>query len=396
MFDTLVIGAGPAGNHAARRLAGQGRKVAVLEEHAAVGKATCCTGIIGTECFARFQLPRGSVLSEARSARFISPSGKIVELRRKAIQAYIVDRDAFDSDLSQRAQEAGAEYWLGTKVDRIEVGESGVTVTATTRGRPRVFEARSAVIATGFGCRLPETIGMGKVGDYMAGVQAEVESPGLEETEVYFGQSVAPGFFAWLVPTTQGKALAGLFSRKNPGMHLKALLSRLCEIGKISSVDVEFRYGAIPLKPLPRSYADRVLAIGDAAGQVKPTSGGGVYYGLIGADLAARVLDKALSDGDLSAAALSQYEQDWGKVMLHELQVGYFARMLYGRLSDGQIDKVFDIVQSNGLHELLLREDASDFDWHSGLVLKGLAHGAVKGTLRAFRNSLPFFGATRG
>ncbi|MDO8491619.1 MAG: NAD(P)/FAD-dependent oxidoreductase [Dehalococcoidia bacterium] len=396
MYDTLVVGAGPAGNHAARRLAGQNYKVAVLEEHEGVGKSTCCTGIVGTECFARFELSRGAILGEARSAKFISPSGKIVELRRKAVQAYIVDRDIFDSDLARRAKEAGAEYFLGTKVERIEVSGSRVSIETTTCGHRKTFEGRTAVIATGFGCRLPETLGMGKVGDYIAGAQAEVDSPGLEETELYFGQSVAPGFFAWLVPTTPGKALAGLFSRKNPGAHLGTLLQRLYQAGKIRSVDVEFSYGAIPLKPLPRSYCERVLVVGDAAGQVKPTSGGGVYYGLIGADLAAQVLGKALSNGDMSAGMLSQYEQAWAKVMLHELHVGYFARMLYGRLSDGQIDKVFDIVQSNGLHELLLREESSDFDWHSGLVLKGLAHGAVKGTLRAFRNSLPFFGASRG
>lgn len=392
MYDALVIGAGPAGNHVARELALRDHRVAVLEEHEAVGKSTCCTGILGTECFSRFELPRSSILREARSARFISPSGKMVELRRKSVQAYIVDRDVFDSDLAAMAGQAGAEHVLGARAEQIQVTRSGIAVVASVRGTQRTFEARAAVIATGFGCALPETLGLGKVGDYMIGVQAEVESPGLEETEVYFGQSVAPGFFAWLVPTTPGKALAGLFSRKNPGMHLRALLQRLRQSGKIRADNVRFSYGAIPLRPLPRSYGKRVLAIGDAAGQVKPTSGGGVYYGLIGAGLAADVLHQALSEDDLSAARLRGYERAWSKVMLNELQIGYFARMLYGRLNDGQIDRVFDIVQSNGLHELLLREEASDFDWHSGLILKGLAHGAVKGTLKALRKPLPFFG----
>jgi len=209
------------------------------------------------------------------------------------------------------------------------------------------------------------------------GAQAEVETRGVGEVEIYFGQEVAPGFFAWVVPTSSQRALVGLLSRRRPGAYLRRLISSLQAQGSIVSAEAELSYGGVPLRPLPRTYGERLIVVGDAAGQVKPTSGGGIYYGLLCADIAANNLHLALENDDLSAKGLVSYERGWRKRLGRELRIGYWARKFYERLSDRQIDRLFDIIKSNGIDEALLKADDLSFDWHRKVVLRLIKYLAL-------------------
>jgi len=111
-----------------------------------------------------------------------------------------------------------------------------------------------------------------------------------------------------------------------------------------------------------------LLVIGDAAGQVKPTTGGGLYFGHLGARIAAEVLDGALSNDSLTADQLSRYQKRWRAKMDKELSQGYWARWVYGKLSDRQIEGIFNILNSDGMTENLLNSGNVSFDWHSRLV----------------------------
>jgi flavin-dependent dehydrogenase len=215
-------------------------------------------------------------------------------------------------------------------------------------------------------------LGLGKVSDFIVGAQAEVSTNDLIEIEVYFNQEVAPGFFAWLVPTSPAKALVGLAVRHNPGLYLKKLISSLQAQGKIVSTDAEILYRGIPLKPLTKTCGNRVIVVGDAVGQVKPTTGGGIYYGLLCADIAAGTLHQALERNILSARSLAGYERGWRKKLGQELRLCYWARKFYRRLSDRQIDRIFDIIISNEIDKALLDMDDLSFDWHGEILLRVL------------------------
>jgi digeranylgeranylglycerophospholipid reductase len=110
--------------------------------------------------------------------------------------------------------------------------------------------------------------------------------------------------------------------------------------------------------------------VGEAAGQVKPTTGGGVYYGLLCADIAAGVLTKALEAGDFSANVLSAYEGEWRAKLNRELVIGYWARTLLANLSNSHIDRLFRLAGKNGLPELISDGNGFSFDWHGRLLLK--------------------------
>jgi digeranylgeranylglycerophospholipid reductase len=368
--DVLVVGGGPIGSYIASRLAGMGYEVAVLEQKEKLGERVCCTGIISPECLNSFAIDNNVVLSQANSARLYSPSGKLIRLWRKENQVYIIDRAALDLSMANRARAAGADYSLNCLVKDIGVKSDRVVVEAVQNGSNLNTEARVVVIATGFGSHLVERLGLGRAGDFVIGAQAEVETRGIDEVEVYLGQEVAPGFFAWLVPVNQRKAMVGLLSRRNPEFYLRKLISSLTEQGKIVSDEVKPSYRVITLKPPKRTYGKRLIVVGDAAGQVKPTTGGGVYFGLLCTEIAARNLNRALEKDDLSARGLAGYEREWKKKIGQELKICHWARKFYENLNDEQVNRIFDIIKANGIDEALLEEDDLSFDWHGKAIMR--------------------------
>jgi geranylgeranyl reductase family protein len=377
LYDTIIIGAGPVGSHLARKLARLGYKVLVLDKKPAVEQDVCCTGIVSKECLDLIPVDKKLILRQVSSATFLSPSGKPLRLWRSHEVAYIIDRPALNLALADRAKESGACYLFGTQVADIQTETRHLQVLANCGGQKKLFEAETAVIATGFGSPLPGRLGLGNINDFIIGAQAEVNMSCSDEVEICFDQKLAPGGFAWLVPTRDNRGLAGLLTRQRPEQHLEKLLSTLKSQGKIISTKVTRSYGAIPLRPLPKTYTDRTLVVGEAAGQVKPTTGGGLYYGLICADIAADALHQAFQTHDFSKSRLASYHKKWRARLGKELQAGYWAHCLYKKLGNRQIERLYDFINKNGMSDFIAKMDDFSFDWHNELILKTLKHLAV-------------------
>ncbi|UCC16088.1 MAG: NAD(P)/FAD-dependent oxidoreductase, partial [Dehalococcoidales bacterium] len=344
MYDVAVIGTGPAGNRVACKLAENGHRVVVIDKKKNLNEPVCCTGIISSECVKQFAIPDNVIYREANSATVYSPSGKILRVKRNDPQAYIVDRAALNVFLAEQAIEQGAEYVLDSWVSRITRKPDRVVIeTGYERSEHVLLESRVVVIASGFGSTLPEQAGLKPVDDFALGVQAEVEITGVEEVEIYTGKGIAPGFFAWLVPTMSGRGLAGLISRRRTGYYMNQFLTLQVERGKVLPGNYDLRFAGLSLNMLSRASSERVVVVGSAAGQVKPATGGGVYYGMICADIAAVNLHKALESDNLSAGSLALYDKQWKKALGQEIKSGHWGRHIYERLSDYRIDKVFDI-----------------------------------------------------
>lgn len=376
MDDVIVVGAGPAGNNTALSLALQGYSVTVIDSRIDIGNKVC-TGIIGQECDRRFPVDPRFILYEACSAQVVAPSGPTVRFDTPFPKAKIIDRVAYVASFAQRAKSAGARYLLGQRVATVDRDRQRVTV-ATDRG---VYHARSLVLAAGFGSPLTRQLGLGSVSDHVAGVQALVATRDVDEIEVHLGQDVAPGFFAWLAPTGRDRALVGLMSRRNAPSHLAFFISRQMALGRITSVIEESACWGVPLRPLKRTYADRVLVVGDSAGHVKPTTGGGIYYSLMCSEIAAEILANCLDAGDLSAGKLSQYHRRWRELLAHELEVGYSARRLFEFLNDRQIGSLMRQAVAAGVHTDLMSSPDVSFDWHSRAIAKVMGNSALGGAL---------------
>jgi digeranylgeranylglycerophospholipid reductase len=376
-YDVIIVGAGPAGSYIAYELASLGHDVAVFEEKGASGLNVCCTGIISTECFQSLNPGADVILTKLNSAKFFSPSGKCLRLQTEKVQAYVVNRLLLDKAITSKAQSQGAQYFFSSPVIDIIPGKDNIQAEILCLGGREIFNARAVVLANGFKPKLPSKLGLGRIKNFLVGAQAEIEVKNLDELEVYFSQKMAPGAFAWLVPTSVNKAFVGLLATSQAKIHLQNLLNNLSSQGRIASREVEIGQKAIPVRTLARSYGDRVLVIGDAAGQVKPTTGGGIYFGHLGARIAAGVLDKALSSDNLTAGQLSHYQKQWKAKMGKELSHGYWARWAYSKLSDHQIEGIFNILNSSGTAEALVNSGNFSFDWHSRLIITFLRRSSA-------------------
>lgn len=164
-----------------------------------------------------------------------------------------------------------------------------------------------------------------------------------------------------------GKCRVGLISRRRPGASLDRLAGTLEERGAIARKGARVAHHRIPSGPLTPSFSDRILMVGDAAGQVKTTTGGGLYFGLIGAQAAVETADRAFRSGDLSAANLSRYEQIWRSRLGPEQRLGHLLRKVQGALSDEDLEFLFSLTRRTSIEGLLSR---LHFDWHSVGLLR--------------------------
>ena len=378
MRDVIVIGAGPAGSMTAGGLATRGHDVLLLEEHGAIGTPVHCTGLVGLDAFTEFDLPRDVILSEAGAAQFWGAAGQSVTIRSERIRAAIIDRAALDQRLASRAESAGVEIKRECRAEAIEVGRSSVRVTA--RGLDHDVTARACVLACGANYRFHRALGLGIPDVFLQSAQLETAFPQTAHVEVRFGRDVAPSGFAWLVPFGRSgapHARVGLMAETRGRERFEAFLGSLCaRLGVEREAVPSPRLKMLPLGPVRRTFADRVVAVGDAAGLVKPTTGGGIYYGLLSGSIAADVLDEALRRDRLGKTTLRRYETLWRRRLGQEIRVGLAFRRIAARLSDESIDALIDLARVNGIVPLL--QETASFNWHRKAAIALLGHPSFR------------------
>jgi len=391
--DVVVVGAGPSGLRTAARLAAAGLRVRVLERKPRAGAGVLCTGIVGLEVFDDFGLDRGPIVEELRTVRLVSPYATEFLYEHPRAFAGVVDRARFDGALAAAATAAGAAVVCDTRVEDVAVGPDGVVLAARDAGGGRRREtAEVAVLATGVDFALSRKLGLSAPRDFLMGAQVECDAPGAATTTLFFGRDVAPGAFAWSVPAGRGRARIGLLTRKDPRACLHRLLDRHFGGVRGASETCAVRTKPVAQGLLARTAGDRVLAVGEAAGQTKTTTGGGISYGLACADLAAKTVVEAFGRSDFGPASLSAYERRWKARLQKEILVGQYTRRMCARLSDGRIESLFQLARTDGIVPII--RERADFDWHSGLIFALLQRLSFMRFFRHVRDRLGPFSAS--
>jgi digeranylgeranylglycerophospholipid reductase len=368
MHDVIVVGAGPSGLNAAKILTKKGLDVLVLEKKSEVGEHVICAGIVGDEVFSKFHIPEESVLKKIKEIKIISPRSSVICYEHPDPFAYVVDRERFDRSIAFNAGTVNIPIHCDSMVRDIVVEKDGVQVETGFNGRrDKKYRARVVLIATGVSYNLHKKLGLGYPRDFLHGVQAELDLGQMECTHVYLGKSIATGAFAWLVPLGEGTVRIGLITENDPeGCFYRLMTQHFpCRLKNLDRNRIQFKPIAQGL--ISRTFGDRVLTLGEAAGQVKTTTGGGIYFGLLCSELASRVLLEGYNRGDFSKNVLAEYEKLWKKALQKEIRFGYYTRKICARLSDGQIEKIFKFIQSDGI--LPIVKEKGNFDWHSDLLL---------------------------
>jgi digeranylgeranylglycerophospholipid reductase len=353
--DFLVVGGGPSGLTFASAV-GERAKVVVVEEHDTIGQPVQCTGLV-TPRVVEMAGARGTVLNHLQGGYFHFPGDQVAEVRGRTAKALVVDRAAFDQACADRAADLGAAISLGVKFVEMRQGRGIVARCSGPEGSAD-YSSKLIIGSDGYKSSVAKAAGLQGPREHVRGVQMDIrhEEDDQDMLDVYLGKKVAPGFFAWKIPcgpmTRVGLCVLG--SQETPLTFLNALLGKL---GLKDKERIRVVSGMIPIGPPPRTYAQGTMIIGDAAGQAKPLSGGGLYTGMVAARCAAETALECLEKSDFSIGALSAYEERWKTELGKELERGFLIRRAFVKLSDRKLEEAGRILSREDVRKVLAEGD---------------------------------------
>jgi len=356
IYDVIVVGGGPIGCVAARSAARRGAHVLLLEKAETPTYPDRCTGIISPRCLEQAEVGDDVVLRTITGGIVYAPNGRSLQVEAPAPRALVIDRRLFHSRLTQSALQAGVEYLSLSRVVHLD----GPTITV--HRDEAAWTARGDVIIGADGPRsmVARQMGLPPPERLFLGLQATARFiPDRDDfVSIYIDQDLAPGFFAWMVPAEPGMVRVGLATNRMRGAHslLKAFL------GKLNLTPIKVNTGLIPLGARPKTVMENVMLVGDAAAQAKPSSGGGLFTGLLAAHTAGRV---AAERSD-SLGALEEYEAAWRKDLQRELSLGMAMRRLYAHLSNHEINLIFALLDNKPLLDIM--STYGDIDYPSNAI----------------------------
>jgi digeranylgeranylglycerophospholipid reductase len=394
--EAIVVGGGPVGSYAALNLAKLGVNATVFEEHPQIGLPSHCAGHISIKSLRSiglYPLPKGISENTFCAANFYSPAGSRFSLHLSCPVTVALNRARLDQYLAKQAQEAGARFVLNSRVQSLAIADGCVRGVNVRRpdGVEKQVNSKIVLDAEGVSSRLLRQTGLKalKPSGLVYAVEAEVDrvqDVELDAVEVYFGKSYAPGFYGWLIPRPDGSAKVGLATNHgDPRGYLKRLMFKhpvaSKQLGK--SKIMQIGYHAITLGgPINRSYADGFLAVGDCASQVKPTTGGGVIFGLTCAKTAAEVASQALKQGDVSSNVLQSYQKRCDALLRFDFLVMLRLRRFLDSLSDERLDEMLRVCAKLGVDKAL--RDVDEIDFQGKMLLTAAKKPAMAAALAYF------------
>lgn len=387
MYDAIVMGGSIAGLLAAREIARRRCSVLVLEEDAEIGTPEHCGGLVSRSALRSLAIDEYTVLSRVRHAT-ITVRDVSIEMDAERQDVIAVDRRALDKYVARQASRDGADVMLMCRARSFAVHGDHVRVD-TSRG---VMECRVLVDARG--CAVPASSGRG----FLPSAQYEIDSAAWIEdgrVEVHIDQEMYPGFFAWVIPSGSGRGRVGVAgkginvaSRIEGFIATREMAGYAHDVGSSDNGNGDGDYGRSgmgngkgrcvtlrkvfapiwvdgPRRPFVRD--GRVVIVGDAAGQAKPTTAGGIYTSGMGGVLAGTAIAEALTSSNL--AMLSRYEDEWLNMFGREFERMLMLRRLFERLDNRAIGRILLSVGSYVMDEV---SASGDFDFHSSALARML------------------------
>ena len=359
--DVVVVGAGPAGNIAAKTLAEKGVSVLVVERKQEIGPPKRCAEGLTKETLDELGIKPHPAWAVNRIDGCIvhSPKGREIELTLKGASGFVLERKIFEKYLAVEAIKAGARYLVKARADAVLKENGAVTgVVVNHFGVEKKISADIVIAADGVDSKIARAAGLAttnRMTDYHSGFQYEMAGVACKENMLnfFFGDAVAPKGYAWIFPKGNTLANVGLGimgARSKEGARAKDYLDRFIENNprffKNASY-VEVNAGGIPVSGGVTEIAgDGIMVVGDAAQHVHPVTGGGLTFGMLGAKMAAEVAAEAVKKGDFSKEMLSSYEHQFNMRFGEKIQKLLKARHLLEKLSDDELEKLAGIFTS--------------------------------------------------
>jgi len=372
-YDVAIIGGGPIGGHVAQKIASEGFKTAVFEEHKKIGEPLKCAGLVTSRVFDFLGISKELVVQNSiKGAHIHSPSDNILAIGGDKVHALAIDRPMFDREIINHSVEEGAEVFLENKVTSVKK-HKGCIELKTSQNKD--VKCKLIIGADGPFSKTRELFNLSQPTEILKGIGAEITNISLDPrfVEIFVGKNIAPGFFAWMIPTNKHgtEARIGLCINQDapypPKHYFSNLFKNRCSSPYLKNVEITKEIGgAIPLGSLKKTYDSNMMLVGDAAAQVKPTSGGGIYTGLLCANYCTLVAVEALYKNDLSPSFLKKYHKLWMTDIGRELYLGMKLRKIFKSLNDNQMDKYIKKFQNPEIIDIITKY--GDIDYPSKLM----------------------------
>ena len=350
-YDVIIVGAGPVGGRAATLLSQQGLKILMLEEHKEIGRPFQCAGLVTPSAMDAVEA-YDTVLQEVDGALIHGPSGTLVPVGTEGtLRTYVVCRKRFDQFVVQQGMEAGATLWLDSIPLDAQPSDTGVDVVVRKEGEEQTLSCKLLIGADGAHSWTRRTFKMGRMKELMIGFQTEVVGyEGRDRwLEMYSGSAIAPGFFAWVIPSGFGTHRIGLWSTADrlDGRSIESCYQDLIDHplwkDRFANISEIARYcGPVPSGMVKHPVKNRVMLLGDAAGMAKPTTGGGLGPGFhqiqcILKPLVTAIKTNALSETNLKAIT----KQPWNAMKKEQDRARALRNLLVSDCTDEVLDKHF-------------------------------------------------------
>ena len=362
-WDVIIVGAGPTGGRAATHLASLGHSVLMLEEHSEIGRPFQCAGLVTPKALHEVGL-YDSVLEEIDGALIHGPGGNLVPVGTDGkLRTYVVCRKKFDQGVVQQAMEAGASLWLNSQPRSAETTPEGVTIDIESNGDELTLKCKLLIGCDGAHSWTRRYFKMGRPKEMMIGFQAEVL--GYKGTdrwlEMYSGSEIAPGLFAWVIPSGFGSHRIGIWSTPDRlnGRSVEQCYDDLLvhPLWKDRFQDIKeiARFcGPIPSGMVKKTVGNRIMLLGDAAGMAKPTTGGGIGPGFKQIKGILQPLSKAITDDELSEKNLKKITTKHFQSMKKDQDKARMLRnLLVSDVGDKELDKHFENFARPDVLELI-------------------------------------------
>jgi len=361
-FDVVVAGGSVAGLLCAREIAAEGFSVLVIEEDYEIGTPEHCGGLVSIAGLEELGIIpfRKTFDHMIESAEITAPNGNSFTINSKKQKVVEISRRELDKQIAFQAQKNGAVIKVRTSFQ--EITDTGI------RTNDEVIDCKIFVDARG----VSSLIHKDRTG-ILSSAQYEIYADWIKKgkVEVIFDQEKYPGFFAWIIPSSESKGKVGVAGR---GIKVSETLDKILEEkGNYSTIRKIF--APIWIKgPITKFVEGKTVTVGDAAGQAKPTTAGGIFTSGMGGVYAGQAISKFLKTNNREE--LEEYQKKWTERFGKEFEKQVLARKILERIDNKTINKLFESITPEIIKEI---SEKDDFDFHTGSIVKLLG---VKGSIK--------------
>ena len=351
-WDVVIVGAGPVGGHAANLLSQRGQRVLLLEEHSEIGRPFQCAGLVTPNAMKQVGL-FDTILEEVDGALIHGPSGTLVPVGTSGkVRTYVVCRKLFDEGVVKQSMLSGATLWLNSKPINAESNDDCAVIKLSKEGVETEITTKLLIGCDGAHSWTRRHFKMGRPKELMIGFQTEVVGYKNRKRwlEMYSGSAIAPGFFAWVIPSGNDSCRIGLWSTADrlEGKSIEecyhSLLNHPLWKDRFADIKETARYcGPVPSGMVKKPYKNRVLLLGDAAGMAKPTTGGGIGPGFEQINGIADKLSSAIDSNNLSETNLKHIAKaHFEKMKKDQNRARALRNLLVSDCEDTELDHNFE------------------------------------------------------